>query len=47
MTGEICPNCGGLWNRLYESEHGPVCKYCLRDYDARGHDHDNAIPRPQ
>lgn len=28
-------------------EHGPVCKYCLRDYDARGHDHNNAIPRPQ
>jgi len=26
-----CPNCQGLFYKLYESANGSVCKYCLRD----------------
>lgn len=31
----ICPNCGGLWARLYESDHGLVCRACYRNPEAR------------
>lgn len=30
-----CPNCGGLWARLYESEDGLRCRLCYREPEER------------